>query len=56
MNKKRTPTSTRQADVPYEVKDKAVVLSYWSEATAHRGVLELRIKRGRLRSVENKNK
>lgn len=47
MNKKRTSKNTRRADVPYDAKDKAAVKSFWDGATAHRGVAELRAKRGR---------
>jgi len=47
MSKKRTSKRTRQADVPYNAKDRAGVLKYWQGATRHRGVAELRAKRGR---------
>ncbi len=47
MNKKRTTARTPQADVPYDPKDKAAVLSFWDGATAHHGVAELRARRGR---------
>ena len=47
MSKKRTSGNTRKSDVPYEVNDREKVLSYWKGATAHRGVAELRAKRGR---------
>jgi uncharacterized protein (DUF4415 family) len=33
--------------VPYDPKDRKAVLSFWKGATAHRGVAELRAKRGR---------
>ncbi len=47
MNEKRTTTRTRKADVPYNPKSKAATLKYWAGATAHKGVAELRTKRGR---------
>jgi uncharacterized protein (DUF4415 family) len=47
MSKKRTSVRTPKTDVPYDTKDKAAVLSYWDEATTHRGLAELRVKRGR---------
>ncbi|MDP3295449.1 MAG: BrnA antitoxin family protein [Nevskia sp.] len=56
MSKKRTSVDTRQADVPYDVKDKAAVLSFWDGAIAHRGVAELRAKRGRPAKAEDERK
>jgi uncharacterized protein (DUF4415 family) len=47
MSKKRTSRNTRRSDVPYKASDRAAVLSFWKGATAHRGVAELRAKRGR---------
>lgn len=47
MNVKRTTARTRQADVPYNPKDKQATLKYWDGATAHKGVAQLRAKRGR---------
>jgi len=47
MSKKPTSAPTPEADVPYDSKDKKAVLTYWDGATAHRGVAELRAKRGR---------
>jgi uncharacterized protein (DUF4415 family) len=47
MSKKRTSGNTRKSDAPYKATDRAEVLSFWKEATAHRGVAELRAKRGR---------
>jgi uncharacterized protein (DUF4415 family) len=47
MSKKRTSGNTRKSDVPYKANDRTEVLSFWKEATAHRGVAELRVKRGR---------
>ncbi len=47
MNKKRISANTPKTDVPYDVQDKAAVLSFWDGAVAHRGVAELRAKRGR---------
>ena len=47
MNKKRTLKNTRPTDVPYDPKSRSATLKYWSSATAHKGVAELRAKRGR---------
>jgi uncharacterized protein (DUF4415 family) len=47
MNEKRTTARTSQADVPYSPKNKAETLKFWGDATAHKGVAELRAKRGR---------
>lgn len=56
MNKKRISVRTPKADMPYNVKDKAAVLSFWDGATAHRGVAELRTKRGRPMKAEHERK
>ena len=47
MSKKRTSGNTRKSEVPYNPNDRDEVLSFWKEATAHRGVAELGAKRGR---------
>ena len=47
MSKKRTSVNTRKSDVPYDTSNKAAVLSFWKGAVAHRGMAELRAKRGR---------
>jgi uncharacterized protein (DUF4415 family) len=47
MNEKPTSARTRNTDVPYNPKDKAATLKYWEGATPHKGVAELRTKRGR---------
>ena len=47
MSKKRTSVNTRKSDVPYDTSNKAAVLSYWKGAVAHRGIADLRAKRGR---------
>jgi uncharacterized protein (DUF4415 family) len=56
MSKKRTSGNTRKSDVPYDPNERAAVLSFWKGATAHRGVAELRAKRGRPRKAPNKRK
>jgi uncharacterized protein (DUF4415 family) len=56
MKKKRTSANTRSSDVPYDPKDRTSVLSFWKGATAHRGVAELRAKRGRPRKAPNERK
>lgn len=47
MSEKRTSTRTRRADVPYDPKNRRATLEYWEGAVPHRGVAELRAKRGR---------
>ena len=47
MSKKRTSVNTRKSDVPYDTSNKAAVHSFWKDAVAHRGIAELRAKRGR---------
>jgi uncharacterized protein (DUF4415 family) len=47
MKEKRTTARTRTADVPYSAKNKAATAKFWSDAIAHKGVEELRAKRGR---------
>jgi hypothetical protein len=42
MSKKRTSGNTRKSELPYNPNDRDEVLSFWKEATAHRGVAELR--------------
>ena len=56
MKKKRTSANTGSSDVPYDPKDRTSVLSFWKGATAHRGVAELREKRGRPRKAPNERK
>ena len=47
MRKKPTTTSTRKSDVPYDPKDQKATLAFWRGGVAHKGVAELRAKRGR---------
>lgn len=47
MSKKRTSSNSPERDVPYNPKDRKATLSFWDGAVAHRGVTELRAKRGR---------
>jgi len=60
MNKKRTskstPKSRATADVPYSVRDKAAVQTFWGDAIAHTGIAELRAKRGRPKKAEHERK
>jgi len=56
MNKKPASVRTPKTDVPYNAKDKATVQSFWDGATAHRGVAELRAKRGRPVKAEAERK
>jgi len=56
MSKKRTTDNTRKSDVFYNPSDRREVLSFWKGATAHRGVAELRAKRGRPRKAPEERK
>jgi hypothetical protein len=56
MSMKRTARNTRKSEVPYNPNDRADVLSFWKDATAHRGVTELRAKRGRPTKTPNERK
>lgn len=56
MKKQRASKRTRAADVPYNVRDKATVSSFWKGATAHTGVNEPRAKRGRPRKAVHERK
>ncbi|MBS0176216.1 MAG: BrnA antitoxin family protein [Nitrospira sp.] len=47
MNEKHTTVRTQKVDVPYDPKSKTATLKFWDGAVAHKGVAELRAKRGR---------
>ena len=47
MKKKRTSKDTHDADAPYDPNDEKAVEAFWKGATLHRGVAQLRAKRGR---------
>jgi len=47
MKQKRTSARTHKSDVPYDPKDRKATLAFWKEGIAHKGVTELRAKRGR---------
>jgi uncharacterized protein (DUF4415 family) len=47
MKKKRTTENIRDPDVPYDPKDRKATLAFWKGGVAHKGVAELRAKRGR---------
>lgn len=47
MNAKPTSARTRNSDVPYDPSNEAETEAFWSTATPHHGVAELRAKRGR---------
>jgi uncharacterized protein (DUF4415 family) len=47
MNKKRTTANSPKSEVPYDPKDRKATLAFWKGGTAHKGVTELRAKRGR---------
>lgn len=56
MNKKRTSATAPRADVPYDAEDKTAVASFWDGATVHRGVAELRTRRGRPAKADDERK
>jgi uncharacterized protein (DUF4415 family) len=56
MSKKRTSVRSQKSDVPYNPKDREATLSYWDGAVAHRGVAQLRAKRGRPRKAPHERK
>ena len=56
MSVKRTTQRTPPSDVPYNPKSKTATLHYWEGATAHRGVAELRAKRGRPAKLPDERK
>ncbi len=47
MKQKRTSARTHKSDVPYDPKDRKATVAFWKEGIAHKGVTELRAKRGR---------
>lgn len=47
MNAKPTSARTRNSDVPYDRNSETETEAFWSTATPHQGVAELRAKRGR---------
>jgi uncharacterized protein (DUF4415 family) len=52
MKNKLTTKPSPKADAPYDAKDKTKVAAFWADATAHRGIEELRVKRGRPAKAE----
>ena len=47
MNNPSISTHSLMSDTPYDHEDKAAVGAFWTNATAHTGLTELRAKRGR---------
>jgi uncharacterized protein (DUF4415 family) len=47
MKKKPTSVRTRKGDVPYNPASKAATSKFWADSTPHKGIAELRAKRGR---------
>jgi uncharacterized protein (DUF4415 family) len=47
MKRKRISADTRDVDVPYDPNDEKAVTAFWKGATRHRGIAQLRAKRGR---------
>jgi len=56
MKSKRTTAITRKSDVPYDSRDRKKTLAFWDEATPHKGVKELRAKRGRPKKAPDERK
>lgn len=56
MKEKRISKPTPQTDVPYDVANAGDVTAFWDTATKHRGVEELRAKRGRPLKAETDRK
>ena len=56
MKEKRISKPAPKADVPYDVGNAGDVAAFWETATKHRGVEELRGKRGRLPKAEKDRK
>ena len=56
MKEKRISQPTPKADVPYDVANAGDVAAFWETATKHRGVEELRAKRGRPPKAESDRK
>lgn len=56
MSKKPATTSTRKSDVPYDPKNRKATLAFWKGGIAHKGVAELRTKRGRPPKPEGERK
>ncbi len=56
MNEKPISKHSQTTEAPYDANDPKAVDNFWSEATPHKGVQELRAKRGRprLRASERK--
>ena len=52
MKSKLTSAPSQKTDVPYDATDKTTVAAFWADATAHRGLEELRSKRGRPAKAE----
>ena len=52
MKDKLISEPSPQTDVPYDAKSKAAVTEFWVSAIPHRGVQELRVKRGRPAKAE----
>lgn len=47
MKRKRTSSNTRKSDVPYNRSDEKATRTFWKEGIAHKGLAQLRAKRGR---------
>jgi uncharacterized protein (DUF4415 family) len=52
MKSKLTTKPSPKPDAAYDPKDKTKVAAFWAVATAHRGIAELRAKRGRPAKAE----
>ena len=56
MKKKPTKTRSAASDVPYNAKSRSATLRYWKTATEHKGVAEMRAKRGRPPKADEERK
>jgi uncharacterized protein (DUF4415 family) len=56
MKQKRTSANTPKPDVPYDPKNRKATLAFWKDGIAHKGVAELRAKRGRPPKPEGERK
>ncbi len=52
MKSKRTSAPSHKTDAPYDATNKTTVAAFWADATAHIGLEELRVKRGRPAKAE----
>ena len=56
MNMKRTSAGIRKSDLPYNPTDRKATLAFWESGITHKGVAELRAKRGRPKKAPDERK